>query len=378
MSSSISMWILFGVSMFLAFIAERKSAFRISENGGKEYVIKEKFFFFLMSILLCLFVGLRIWCNDTVTYREIYEHLTPGDGNIFSGLSWKIGDSPAFMIFNRILKHLGASTQTFLMVYSIITNSLYLWFIRKYTSNLTMSVFLFWTMGVYLFSAAGMRQAIAIAIGLLGIHCCLQRRWGAFIIWILLAMLFHPYAILFIIAPFMMYGTWTKKTWIIMMVFGGIGIGLNSFMSMIFQVTEFLGKTYEVDSFSGEGVNIFRLLVVWAPLAVSFLARKFMMNSKDKTNNLFMNFSILNGTIMFIALFGTANYFARLANYFLIFQTLSLPWMIKFFNVKSQKILKISIVGGYLLYFIFAYVILTPFNSYFAKMSLIDYVRSLF
>ena len=43
---------------------------------------------------------------------------------------------------------------------------------------------------------------------------------------------------------------------------------------------------------------------------------------------------------MFIALFGTANYFARLANYFLIFQTLALPWMLSYFDYKSKKTLR--------------------------------------
>lgn len=378
MSSSVSMWLLFGASILLAYISDQKSICEKNEYGEKEYIRKEKVIYFFMSILLCLFVGLRLWCNDTGTYRDLYEYLTPGSGNIFSDISWKVGDSPAFMIFNRILKHLGASTQTFLMVYSIITNGLYLWFIRRYSANTTLSVFLFWTMGVYLFSAAGMRQAIAIAIGLIGVNCYLEKKWFGFFSWIILAMFFHPYAVLFIIAPFMTYEPWTKKTWAIIAIFLVIGLGLNSLIDIIFKLTAFMGKTYKEDSFSGEGVNIFRLLVIWTPILLSFFARKFTAKSKDKVNNLFMNFSIINATIMFVALFGTANYFARLANYFLIFQTLALPWMIKFFNTQSRKVLKMGIVCCYLLYFIFAYVILTPFNSYFAKITLLEYIKSLF
>lgn len=81
---------------------------------------------------------------------------------------------------------------------------------------------------------------------------------------------------------------------------------------------------------------------------------------------------------MFVALFGTANYFARLANYFLIFQALAVPWIIVHFKEKDRSILRIIIIGCYMLYFIFANVILTPFNTYFAKMSLWDYLEGLF
>jgi hypothetical protein len=87
---------------------------------------------------------------------------------------------------------------------------------------------------------------------------------------------------------------------------------------------------------------------------------------------------MINAEIMFIALFGTANYFARLANYFLIYQTLALPWMFRFFNRKSQWLLTLGVILCYTLYFIFANVILTPFNTYFAKMSLWKYLQTLF
>ena len=102
------------------------------------------------AIVVAVFVGLRTSYNDTYTYRNMYESLDAGFGNIAS-LSFSLGDNPGFWITNTILKTLGCSTQTFLMFYALITVGIYLWFIRKYTDNIWFSIFLFFTMGCYTF-----------------------------------------------------------------------------------------------------------------------------------------------------------------------------------------------------------------------------------
>lgn len=83
--------------------------------------------------------------------------------------------------------------------------------------------------------------------------------------------------------------------------------------------------------------------------------------------------SMLNGAIMFDGLFGTANYFARLANYFLIFQSLSLPWMLKKIGGRDGKVLTALLVLGYTAYFYYANAINQPFDHYFARLSLAEY-----
>ena len=62
------------------------------------------------AIVVAVFVGLRTSYNDTYTYRNMYESLDAGFGNIAS-LSFSLGDNPGFWITNTILKTLGCSTQ---------------------------------------------------------------------------------------------------------------------------------------------------------------------------------------------------------------------------------------------------------------------------
>lgn len=378
MAAITKLWPIFFFSLIIAWISEKRSVYQYNEIGEKVYIHKDRLFFAILVLSMSAFVGLRIWCNDTGTYRDVYEYLTPSYGNILADIDWSLGSNPGYILINRIIKRFGASSQTFLMIMSFITNGIYLWFIRKYSSDFFLSFFLFWTMGVYLFTAAAIKQTTAVALSLLGIDRYFKNKKILFFLWILLAVTIHPYALMFLITPFFLHSPWTNKTYYYLIVFGIAGITLQPLLGTVISITSMLGEEYNLSTFIGEGVNIFRLLVVWAPIALSFLAQDRMRLSKDKKQNLFMNFATLNAEIMFVALFGTANYFARLANYFLIFQALSLPRILHYFDAQEKKILRFAIIVCYMLYFIFATVILNPFNTYFAKMTLLEYLKTLF
>ena len=378
MASASTLWPIFFFSLLVAWISDRHSICEYGELGEKIYIKKDKIFFIILVIFMGSFVGLRRWCNDTGTYREVYEYLIPSSGDIFDNVDWSLGENPGYILLNRIIKRSGASSQTFFMIMSFVTNGIYLWFLRKYSTNFWLSFFLFWTMGVYTFTAAAIKQTTAVAFSLVGIDRLLENRKIWFVIWILLASTIHPYALMFLMAPFLLYSPWSNKTYYLLAIFAAVGATMQQLLGTLISITSMMGESYDASSFSGEGVNVFRLMVVWAPIVLSFLAQDYMRRNEDKRYNLVMNFSMLNAEIMFIALFGTANYFARLANYFLIFQTISLPWMFRYFNGQSKKMLMVCVIICYMAYFIFANVILTPFNFYFSKMTMLQYLQTLF
>ena len=116
------------------------------------------------------------------------------------------------------------------------------------------------------------------------------------------------------------------------------GFLLRPLLGMVVNITTRLGEEYTISEFTGEGVNIFRVLVCNVPLVLSYIYRKKLFTDSSETENLMVNLTMLNGAIMFVGLFGTANYFARLANYFLIFQSLSLPRMLKKIGGRDGRI----------------------------------------
>lgn len=366
------------ICMILAVVSHKRSDYSYTLE---RYTRKDRLWYLAMAVVMVLFVGLRTKCNDTGAYRHAYE-LMPTVGSVFDAVDdWSIGANPGFNLVNSILKHLGASTQTFLMFYAIVTVSIYLWFLRKYSNNLWLTLFLFITMGVYTFTLAAIKQCVAVAFCLLATDCALRKKWVPFVLWIAVATMFHPYSLMYLAIPLLTFCPWTKWTYLTLLIFALAGVLLQSLLGSIVSVTSMLGEEYDATSFSGEGVNPFRLAVCAVPLVISFIAQKhiaFLDQKKEKAYHLFLNLSILNAEIMFVALFGTANYFARLANYFLIFQALSIPWLMQFFDKKSRQLLTATAVVCYCLYFYYANAINQPFNDDYDSITIWQYLKSIF
>lgn len=360
--------------LIMAYISDKRAHIDFNKFGDKIYRHKEKIFFFFMAVVAAVFVGLRTSYNDTATYRYSYELMSTGMGNILN-LDLSLGSNPGFNILNTILKTIGFSTQDFLMIYAVVTVGINFWFVRKYSDNIWLSVFLFFTMGCYTFTMAAIKQCVAVAFCLIGIDRLLREKKISFVFWILLASTFHPYSLMYLIAPFLMFKPWTNKTYILLAVFGLIGLGIQPLLGTVVDITTMLGEEYDAATFTGEGINIFRLAVVWVPVIVSFFVRKYLREANTKKDNLILNLTILNAEIMFIGLFGTANYFGRLANYFLIFQALCLPHLFNGFTTGSKKIITFLCVFCFLLYFYYANVINQYFDNGFYSISFLSYIR---
>lgn len=341
------------------------------------YEKKENIFYFIMAVVMILFVGLRTWYNDTYTYLIGFENIDISISikTAIKELDWSLGANPGFNLTNWIIKYIGFDSQDFLMFYSIITVGIYLWFLKKYTCNIWLSIFLVFTTGTYLFSLAAIKQCVAIAFCLVATDRAIEKKYIRFIIWIIIASLFHPYALMYLVVPFMMHKPWTIKTYLSLLFFGIVGFALQSMLGTIVDVTSMFGEGYDITSLGGDGVNPFRLIVCSVPLILSFIMKKHLQKQEtSKSDNLMLNLTILNAEIMFVGLFGTANYFARLANYFLIFQCLSIPWLFKYIDTKSKKTLTIIAVLCYLVYFMYEY---KDFGTSYSAVSIFEYIKSL-
>lgn len=341
------------------------------------YIEKDKFFWGLLIIVMISFAGLRIHYNDTDAYVHAYNLLSESNPEL-SDINWILGGNPGFTFLNIIIIKLGFSSQTFLMVYSIITVSIYLWFIRKYSCNLWFSIFLFIIVGNYIFTLAAIKQCIAIAFCLIGADRALQKKWIPFVLFVLLGALFHPYALLYLLTPFLIFCPWSQRTYVLLAVSALTGVLLQLLIGSIVSITAMIGEEYDVSTFLGEGVNPLRVAVIAVPTALSFIARKQIASTQSKKWYLFVNFTMLNFAIMFIGLFGTANYFARLANYFVIFQCVTLPWLFMHFEERSKRFLTITSIICYLLYFYYENGVLLPFDDYYYATTWIEFFRQLF
>lgn len=362
-------------SLFFAFLSDNQSRYTLDEYGEKVYLKKEKLCYLIMIIILASFVGLRTRGNDTFVYRTGYENAS-SELRAVLYIDWRdVSGAPGLEFVKILCKSMGLTTQDYIMITGFFVTCVYLWFIRKYTSNILLSVFYFITMGVYTFSMAAIKQTMAVAFLMFATDSAIKGKWPKYFFWLLIAELFHAYSFVYLVVPVLFFSPWSPKSFFLMAGTVVVTLSMSFLFEAIDTVTESLGYTYSEDSFSGEGVNVFRVLVVWVPVFLSFLARKELRCSTDKTMNLMVNLATINAVIMFIGLFGTANYFARLANYFLIFQTIALPWLFRFFTRSSQKLLCSVSVVCFAIYFYYSMnVVYGSFEQQYAFVSVFDYL----
>lgn len=371
------MWKL--VPIFLICIAVAFFSDRFSRKNERltGYIYKEKFIWILLIVVTAVFAGLRTRYNDTGTYLESYEYLVNSKFD-FSDVEWTFGGNFGFVIVNILLKSLGFTNNGFLMVFAIVTYSIYIWFIHKYSTDFLMSIFLFMCL-VFTFPLAAIKQCVAVAFCLLAVDKAINKKWFWFVFWILIAETFHAYSIIYLIVPLMFFLLWQDKRtvmWIVIFFFAGIL--LRPMLGTLLETTESLGKDYTVEEFSGEGVNPFRLLVTLVPLVMSFILRKQINDpyyEYDRQDNICLNLSFLNGEIMFIALFGTANYFARLANYFYIFPVIALPRLFNMVKPKWRIPMKVAAIGCYLFFMWYSntHSGFNPFDKDFDRIALNEF-----
>lgn len=368
------LWLLMAVTIFLAWFAQRY-AYKPALYPSICSYAPRKGAVVLIFLILAVYIGLRRYYNDTNTYRSIYEAMATFP-EFWDDFSPSIGDNPGFNIVNAFLRTQGISSQNYLMIYSLVTNALYIYFLWKFSPNFPVSIFLYFTVGSYTFTGAAIKQSIAVAICAAALTFVFKKKYVPYFICILLAATFHPYALMFLFAPLLTYKPWSKWTYIILIAFVFAGFLLDSLLGTIVDITTMMGEEYDVSSFSGEGVNIFRVLVCNVPTLLTFVFRKQLFRNTTPQINLMVNLCMLNGAIMFVGIFGTANYFARLANYFVIAQTIALPWIVSRFSTKNRMFINTGMIVGYLGYFYYQNGIYQPFDRDFSRLTLLEYIKN--
>lgn len=369
------LWLMLGISLLLALVIE----YRDLTRRYLGYQRKERLVTWILIISLGFFCGLRIWGNDTSHYLENYELLTPTfDTYDADKHAPDFADGWLFIYINIALKSLGFSNQDYLMFFAFLTVIPYVLFVRRYSCNTVWGVFLMFATGFYTFSMAAIKQSLAIGICLMALPYALDKQWIRFSLITLLGSLIHPYAVIYFVVPLMIFEPWKGKTILYVALFVIAGFALDMLIGPVLDIATMMGAEYSAEEMMSEGVNIFRVLVCFVPMGLAVFFGGELFSKATRAEHLMFNLAMINALIMFVGLFGTANYFARLANYFLPAQVVTLPWMIRSAHAKDRRWLMPACIAGYLMYFYYENAIIRPFDSGYAQMSLWEYLASLF
>ena len=354
-------------------------AFSLYDHEEHRYVYKEKVFFIIIALVAAVFCGLRRGYNDTYNYRHLYE-IVDVSQPFFSDFSWKLSESFGFKIAYKAMAYLGWDVQIFLMLFAFFDVGAVFWFVFRHSRSLTLSVFLLFATGVYTFCFAAIMQCTATAFCLIGVDRYLKNRPLGFLLFVLIGCTFHTFCLVYLIVPFLVSPPWEQRTYGILLATVVAAILFTSFVRLVVGITSATGEVFTEGDFisSGIGVNIFRFLVTGVTAVLSYIVRDELRHSDDKLLNISVNLCIVQACIMFLGLFGTANYFARLANYFLIFQCLALPFLVDhYFESKRGELLSIknAMIVGYAGYFYYAEAVTNGgFDIMFSRVSLSSFL----
>lgn len=289
--------------------------------------------FFLYILQLIFMVGLRSdgIGIDTDRYSRHFYSVSQ-ISNIKNLLSYsnEIGYVFVQKIFSTIINNF----DYFKLFIGIITFTSYYKFITKYSKSSFLSIFLFITLGFYEFQFSGIRQSIALAIGLWTFHYSIEQDFKKFLITLLIATSIHLSAIILLPIYFLYKFRYT--------LYNAIFYILSVLILIVFRyrIGDYATKIYYkfkrgIDYTSSYGISegigglaIFMLLI----LIFIFIFDKSKINKSS--NNIPILFNILS--IGFIVqIFSSFSYlFTRLNFYYMIFIIILIPNII--FNEKSK------------------------------------------
>jgi hypothetical protein len=176
--------------------------------------------------------------NDTAEYLRIFNDISSTGG--MSLYSWRY--EKGYLFLNKILSLITDQSQIILIITSVMIMFGFARFIFKYSNNIGLSVYLFFTLGYYGMSINTIRLSLAIVIILFSYDFLREKKLIKFIISVLLASLFHRAALIFLIAWFIVKLKFSYK--IIGIAMAG-SIGLCVAFPAILQIVLRIFPTYQ-------------------------------------------------------------------------------------------------------------------------------------
>ncbi|MEO3945378.1 EpsG family protein [Gorillibacterium sp. CAU 1737] len=302
----------------------------------------------LASMALVLVAGLRNNIGDTFSYMHAYRY------GVFTWSSLDFSKDFGFNILQLLLKQISDDPQLLVFVTATVTTGLIVRILYRYSRMYELSLYLYITTGMFTTSMNGIRQFLAAAILFAGTRYLLNGDWKRFFLLVLFASTVHRSALVLLPLYFLVRApAWTKQTFLLI---GGailIVLGFNQISGTVFSVIQDTQYGH-YSSFSEGGASLVRVLVAAAPLAIAFYGRHKLKLLSPQLDPI-INLSLLNVLVLLIA---TQNWiFARFTIYFGLYPLLLIPWLVKVFREKDQKLFYYVLILFYLLFFLYECII---------------------
>lgn len=366
---------LLAVSLLLTFLSERYRLRSPLENR-KRRRLRVDLFFIAMVVILGFACGLRTGYNDTTAYINGFRN-APLPMEILRSRPNPLGN-PLYYLFQSIFRHhISDNYHVFFVTVALFCTGSFLRFLKRYSENLTFSVLMFFCLGLYVFCFAATKQCIGMAILTYSVPLLLKKKWVGFYAVVLLAALFHTYALVFVILPLFLHKPWTVMTYITVAATVIVLFTFEETITSFLVRAEELGKNIsETEVFDYNSINVFRVAVFSVPAVISLVFRRRLWPVMEPRHSLMINMSILSVLVMSLGLVSAANLFARCSFYFELGAMVSVPWMLnRLFGKRSVKYVSTLAAVCYIAFFLYD---IRNFGANYTGIGVIEFLQTLF
>ena len=229
-------------------------------------------------------------------------------------------------------------------------------------------------------AVAALKQCLAMFFLLLSLPYAIEKKYVRFYLLVLVAIMFHTHSFMFAIVPLLLEKPWGKNIWFLLGATVFAMLTYDSTLGAFMEYAQSLGALVaEEEVFDGHQINILRVLVYWIPALFALIFRQRLFSDSSRTENLFVNLSIVSAFILTLGLVQAANLFARMAGYFEIATIIALPWMIeKLFTKRSVQLVAGIASVLYFGYFCYEFIMSKNFDAEYSAITLWQFIQSLF
>lgn len=314
-----------------------------------------KVFLFLITVQLILINGLRsMWIGiDTNRYYR-YFHEVRSFKTISSLFDYNMESGYTF--YQKLVGLLTDNFQIFLLITASIIYVTLAFFVYKYSGNYFFSYLFFITFEFFAFSLSGIRQSIAISLGLIAFHFAIQKKLPFFIMIVLLATSFHTSALALIIfyplANFRLKKNHLIFLTILYTVVVVFRYQIGALLTIFYYDDRSSSMLQQYDLSNGLGGTTLLILFI---LIIGVIFQN-VLNNDDIV--LQASFNIILVSLFFQTLSSFSYLFTRLNMYFLIILIIFIPKLFEpiksgksIFNRKQLGLFKLIIKIALIIYF---------------------------
>ena len=272
--------------------------------------------FIIPATIMILYSGLRNNIGDTVYYVHSYNLLEEG-----GAVMPKWGDKAfLFEMLQYLLIKSGADYSALIMIATIVTIIPFMWVFYNYSVDYSITIYIFFTMGIYVSTMNGIRQYIATGIILIGTKYLFSPKKSDFwklLVLIFIASLFHDSAWIMVVVYFLCRRkAWSAPTFF-SLIAGVAGLMLISmFLPSFLTMLEDTNYSDYADGWftdgQEKGTSLMRVIFNCMPTILAALFSK-QIKQFGPVSDILINISLVHSAIYILALYNWI--FARFAFY---------------------------------------------------------------